>query len=89
MERTSIAVKTPTRDRISAAAQAESLTVDAFLGRLLDEHDEHMFWQQLQAITPEEYRAALAEDGDEWVLDPTYEIEDGMIVAAEQEHASA
>ena len=56
-ERTTIALRTHTRDRVKACATAEGATIDEFLARLLDEHEDRVFWQQMAsapALTPDE-----------------------------------
>ncbi|MCL2788705.1 MAG: hypothetical protein FWD59_09505 [Micrococcales bacterium] len=63
LERTTIAVKVATRDRIKHHVVAADTTVDAFLARLLDEHDEREFWRQMENTSPAEYEAAARQDG--------------------------
>lgn len=58
-----MAVRVATRDRIKDHVTAEDSTVDAFLIRLLDEYDERVFWEQMEATSAEEYEAAAREDG--------------------------
>ena len=48
-ERTTMAVRKYTRDRVKACAAAEGATIDEFLTELLDEHDERAFWEQMAA----------------------------------------
>ncbi|QXT62353.1 hypothetical protein [Tessaracoccus palaemonis] len=76
MSRTTIAVTKPLRERISTRARAEHVTVEQFLNRLLDQEEDRRFWASFEDLTPEKYRAALVEDGDDWVLDADYSPEE-------------
>lgn len=79
MARTTLALQVLTRDRITASAQSESLTIDAFLTRLLDEREERAFWASLDQLTPETYAVAIGDDGDG--LDEGYAREDAFLDA--------
>lgn len=79
MDRTTIAIREETRDRIKAAAAAESQTIDAFLRTLLDEREEAQFWASFEDLTPADYAAATQADGDE--LDEGFSIEDQTLGA--------
>jgi hypothetical protein len=61
--RTTVAVRVSTRDRITANSTSESTTVDAFLNKLLDEHESKKFWEQMDATDAGEYERACREDG--------------------------
>ncbi|MDR0594600.1 MAG: hypothetical protein LBG60_15400 [Bifidobacteriaceae bacterium] len=78
MSRTTIAVRVPTRDRVTAAARAEHKTVDAFLARLLDAYEEQVFWAAMAATSAEDYQAAAREDGI-WPGDYDYSPEAAVI----------
>ena len=62
-DRTTIALRPATRDRVRHHASQESKTVDAFLTQLMDAHEEHLFWQNMAQVTPGEYEEACREDG--------------------------
>jgi len=51
-ERTTIAVRTRTRDRVRACAMAQGATVDEFVAQLLDEYEERVFWAQMASASP-------------------------------------
>lgn len=74
MDRTTIAIREDTRDRIKAGAAAQRQTIDAFLRGLLDEREEADFWASFADLTPEGYAAAMSADGDD--LDEGYAVED-------------
>ncbi len=79
MGRTTIAIKTETRARLKIAAEREDQSIDGFLQRLIDEHENRRFWASFADVTPEDYAAAMAEDGDS--LDEDFSVEDGAIDA--------
>ena len=61
-ERTTIAVRTLTRDRVKACATAEGVTIDGFLTTLLNEHEERVFWEQMASAPPLSVDEAAALD---------------------------
>ncbi|MCL2787655.1 MAG: hypothetical protein FWD59_04065 [Micrococcales bacterium] len=83
MSRTTIAIQTDTRARISAAAAAEETTIDGLLRQLLDQRDRRRFWESFEHVTPQSYAAALAADGDD--LDEGFATEDRGLDAEEAE----
>ncbi|MDR2722958.1 MAG: hypothetical protein LBB54_04445 [Cellulomonadaceae bacterium] len=74
LDRTTMAVRVATRDRIKEHVTAEETTIDVFLTRLLDEHDERQFWEQMEATSADDYEAAAREDGV-WPGDYDYSME--------------
>lgn len=64
MSRTTIAIQTDTRTRITAAAAAEGTTIDGLLRLLLEQRERRQFWESFEHVTPQSYAAALADDGD-------------------------
>lgn len=73
--KTSITVdraKLAAAQRITGATSASG-AIDAALSRLIEE----AFWASFDAVTPEDYRAATAADGDE--LSEDYGIEDAAL----------
>ncbi|MDR1387675.1 MAG: hypothetical protein LBJ44_08855 [Propionibacteriaceae bacterium] len=85
MNRTTIAVRVPTRDRVTAAARAADMTIDNFITRLLDEREESEFWAAMRATSPEEYEAAARQDGV-WPGDYDYTAEVGAL-QRDEDHA--
>lgn len=84
MSRTTIAVQVPTRDRIAAGAQAESMTIDTYLARLLDEHEDREFWAAMERTSAADYKAAMLADGT-WPGDDDYSVEERTIRREEGE----
>ncbi|MGL5864454.1 MAG: hypothetical protein ACRCYX_01100 [Dermatophilaceae bacterium] len=82
MNRTTIAIKAETCTRITAGADSESMTIDAFLQALLDEYEQGRFWASFRDLTPESYTAAVISDGD--ALDEGYAIEDRVVAIHER-----
>ena len=81
MSRTTIAIQTDTRARITAAAAAEDATIDGLLRLLLDQRDRRLFWESFEHMTPQSYASALASDGD--TLDAGFADEDRGLDAEE------
>ena len=52
-QRTSISVSRATRDRVSACAKSQAASIEEFLTRLLDEHEERVFWERSAATRHE------------------------------------
>ncbi|MDR0481658.1 MAG: hypothetical protein LBH13_00620 [Cellulomonadaceae bacterium] len=73
-DRTTVAMRVCTRDRLSRLAKTENSTIDALLNQILDEHDEKQFWAAMELTDAEEYRAAMTEDGT-WPGDADYVAE--------------
>ncbi|WP_062520438.1 hypothetical protein [Demequina silvatica] len=71
---TTIKVRRSTRARVSELAGERGVTQSELLDQLLDHEAEREFWVGLSRLTPEAYRAALAEDDDH--VDMGFGLED-------------
>ena len=74
LDRTTIAVRIPTRDRINRNAVEAEATVDEFINQVLDDYEKQKFWAAMEATSAEDYEAACREDGI-WPGDYDYSLE--------------
>ncbi|MFT3874949.1 MAG: CopG family transcriptional regulator [Propioniciclava sp.] len=82
MSLTSIKVSKELRDRVSRLAHDRGMSQHAYLDQLLREAEERDFWARMADTGADEYRAALAEDGDQ--LGDDYDDEESLIRAEER-----
>lgn len=67
--RTAVSLSKPIRDRITAGARQSDLTIEQFLSGILDEHEQRVFWESVDAVAGT-YDSPVADD---------YSREDAMI----------